>query len=69
MRIQVPMRRAVLFAALFAIALVAFLPLRLVLGGSGLTAREASGSVWAGRLKEARIGPAALGDLDARLSS
>jgi general secretion pathway protein N len=68
MRIQVPMRRAVLFAALFAIALVAFLPLRLVLGGNGLTAREASGSVWAGRLKEARIGPAALGDLDARLA-
>ena len=68
MRIQVPMRRAVLFAALFAIALVAFLPLRLVVGGSGLAAREASGSVWSGSLKEARIGPAVLGDLNARVA-
>lgn len=70
MRVRIPMRRAVLFAIMFAVALLVFLPLRFVLGavGGGLTAREASGPVWAGSLKEARIGPAALGDLNARLS-
>ncbi|GAO38675.1 general secretion pathway protein N [Sphingomonas changbaiensis NBRC 104936] len=70
MRILLPMRRTVLFTAMFAFAVLAFLPLRLVLGAvdSGLSAREATGSIWAGHLKEARIGPAALGDLDARLS-
>lgn len=68
MRIRLPMRRVALFLALFVIALVLTLPLRLVLGGSGITAREASGSLWSGRLKEARLGPAALGDLEARLS-
>jgi general secretion pathway protein N len=69
MRVRIPMRRAVLFTAMFGFALILFLPLRLALGAAAdvLRAREASGSVWAGRLKEARIGPAALGDLDARL--
>ncbi|HEV2569378.1 type II secretion system protein N [Sphingomonas sp.] len=70
MRILVPTRRLVLFAALFALALLITLPLRLVLGaGDGvITAREATGSVWSGSLKEARLGPASLGDLSARLS-
>jgi general secretion pathway protein N len=68
MRIRLPMRRVVLFAALFVLALIAFLPLRLVLAGSGIAAREASGSVWSGALKEARIGPAVLGDLQARVA-
>lgn len=70
MRIRIPARRVVLFAALLALALLIFLPLRLVLGmvDSGFSAREASGTVWSGRLKEGRIGPAALGDLSARLS-
>jgi len=67
MRIRVPMRRAVLFLSLFLLALLAFLPLRLVLSGSGLAAREASGSVWSGSLREARLGPAAIGDVQARL--
>lgn len=70
MRIRVPARRIVIFSAMFVAALVAFLPLRVVMGAvdSGIDAREASGSVWAGHLKEARIGPAVLGDLNARLS-
>ena len=67
MRLRIPMRRAALFAAMFAVALIAFLPLRMVMVG-GVAARAASGSVWAGHLTEARIGPALLGDLDARLS-
>jgi len=70
MRLRIPARRIVLFAGLLAFALLIFLPLRLVLGWAGgpLDAREASGSVWSGSLKEARIGGAALGDLDARLA-
>ena len=70
MRILVPTRRLVLFAALFAVALLVTLPLRLVLGSvdGALSAREASGSAWSGSLKEARLGPASLGDLSAGLS-
>jgi general secretion pathway protein N len=68
MRIRLPMRRAVLFAILFVLALLVLLPLRLVIGGSGLSAREASGTIWSGTLKEARVGPAVLGDLDVRVA-
>lgn len=70
MRIHIPMRRIVLFGAMFVVALLALVPLRLALapGDEVLTAREVSGSVWSGRVKEARIGPAALGDLDARIA-
>lgn len=70
MRLRLPLRRLVLFGALLALALVIFLPLRLVLGwaGGGLHAREVSGPVWSGSLKEARIGRATLGDLRARLA-
>lgn len=65
--------RAALFGALLAIGLLVFLPLRLVLGiagvaDAGLTARAAEGSVWAGRLRDARLADIALGDLDAHLS-
>lgn len=73
MRIRLNMRRLALFLALVAVAIVALFPIRLaidVLGldDAGLTAREARGSVWLGRLIEARIGGAPLGDLDARLN-
>jgi general secretion pathway protein N len=53
--------------------MLAVLPLRLALGwggldGQGFTAREVTGSLWSGRLVEARFGEIALGDLDAGLS-
>ena len=62
-----------LFGAVLLVALLAFLPLRVALGmlglaDTGFTARQASGSVWAGTLGEARFGDLALGDLDAHLS-
>lgn len=65
--------RRALFLAMFAIALLAFLPMRLVLGAVGLdaqgfSAREVRGSIWSGRLAEARLGDLALGDLDAGVS-
>lgn len=62
-----------LFLAMFVVALIAFLPLRLALGWfglaeQGLTARSVTGSVWAGHLREARFGQIALGDLSAGVS-
>ncbi|MEO9132762.1 MAG: type II secretion system protein N [Sphingomonas sp.] len=61
------------FGATFVLALIALLPLRLAmgwfdLGNTGLTAREVSGSVWYGNLREASFGGVGLGDLHAGLS-
>ena len=50
-------------------ALVMTLPLRIVAPlVPGLTAREAEGTVWQGRLREASLGPFVLGTIDARLA-
>jgi general secretion pathway protein N len=73
MRFRLPLGRSILFLAALAFALVALLPLRLAAGwfaldGRGLSAREATGSLWAGALKEARFGAVPLGDLRARLN-
>jgi general secretion pathway protein N len=73
MRIRLTTNRRTLFLAMFVAAMLALLPLRLVLGWAGLddqgfAAREVRGSVWSGRLSEARFGELALGDLDARVS-
>lgn len=73
MRIRLPMGRSVFFIATLAFALVALLPLGLAaswfdLGGRGLAAREAEGSLWLGALKEAQFGGVALGDVNARLN-
>lgn len=62
-----------LFGAAFVFALIALLPMRLVLGEFDLdrarvSARAATGSVWSGTLREAQVGHVALGDLDAGLS-
>lgn len=52
------------------LALVAFLPLRIALGGAGgaLSARNVEGSVWSGRLTQVALGGQPLGDLEAGLS-
>ena len=73
MRVRLKTARLPLFGALLAVALVALLPLRLVLGwvgigDAGLAARRVDGVLWGGRLVEARFGDVALGDLDARLA-
>jgi general secretion pathway protein N len=62
--------RVALFGAMLVAALLALLPMRLVLGAAGvgdvgLSARAAEGSVWAGRLRDTRAGGLDLGDLDA----
>lgn len=73
MRIRLSTGRRALFLGLFALAALAFLPMRLALGWAGIddqgfTAREVRGSLWSGRLSEARFGELALGDLDAAVS-
>lgn len=65
--------RRALFGALLFAALLLFVPLRAVLGvtglgDAGLTARQVEGSLWGGRLVEARFGDVALGDVGARLA-
>src|SRR5690606_26655451 len=64
--------RIAFFAAVFVLALIATLPLRVTAGwlgldARGLAAREAAGSVWSGRLNDAQLGRAPRGDLSARL--
>ena len=69
--IRLRTRPMALFLALMAAALLVFLPMRLVLGWAaptGFSARTVSGTVWRGRLSEARVGTIALGDLQAGLS-
>jgi general secretion pathway protein N len=73
MRFRLPLKRTVFFLAALALALLVLLPLRVAagwfdLGGKGLAAREAEGSLWFGRLREAQFGPVVLGDVDARLN-
>lgn len=74
MRFRLPMGRTAFFLGAFAFALLALLPLRLALGwlgvaGQGLAAREATGSVWLGALREAQLGPVPIGDVSARLNT
>ena len=74
MRIRLPVGRTLFFVAAFLFALVALLPLRLALSwfgldAHGLAAREASGTVWHGALREAQFGSVVLGDVEARLNT
>lgn len=60
--------RIALFVGLLLVFLVAFMPLSLALSmigttGQQLSARAATGTVWSGRLAEARVGPIAVGDV------
>ena len=58
------------FMAALLIALVALAPLSLVWGGRGaalgLTAAEVRGTIWSGRLVQARLGAVPLGDVQLR---
>lgn len=74
MRTRLLLGRSLFFAGCFLFALAALFPLRVAaswlgLDETGLAAREAKGSIWAGALSDARLGPAALGDLHAELNS
>ena len=72
MRLKGRRGRLAFLAAALLFAIAALLPLRLAVGALGLdtrgfAARDAAGSLWLGTLSEAQLGPARLGDLQARL--
>lgn len=72
-RLRLTTGPAALFGALTVVALLAMLPMRIVLGAAGLgergvSARSVTGSVWDGQIVDARFGELALGTLDASLS-
>lgn len=72
-RIRLRTRPMALFGAFFVIALIVFLPMRLLLGwvglgDQGLTARQVAGSMWWGTLHEVHAAGFDLGDLDAALA-
>lgn len=74
MRVRLPLGRWLFFLCAFLFALLALLPLRLTadwlrLGDTGVAAREAVGSVWAGALHGAQYREAQLGDLLAGLDA
>lgn len=63
---------ALLLVGGFLFVLIALFPLRVALDcldfdRQGLSARTVTGSIWAGALHDARLGPVALGDMKARL--
>ena len=71
MRVRLPLKRTIFFLAVFFFSVVALIPLRVAAswyGAEGLAAREATGSIWLGMLKEAQLGPVPLGDVRARLN-
>ncbi len=73
MKIRLTTRPVALFGGLAVLALLVFLPMRLVLGlvglgEYGLSARVVRGPVWFGTLTEAKIGDLALGDINAGLA-
>lgn len=60
--------RIALFVGLLLVFLVAFMPLSFALSmigttGQQLSAREATGTLWSGRLAEASVGPITVGDV------
>lgn len=61
-------RLALVFGVLTLLFLAALLPLRLVLSGNGITARQATGTLWDGELRAAALRGVALGDVSLGLS-
>lgn len=73
MRVLLPLGRRLYLLVAFLLLLAALLPLRVALDQlgfdeRGLSARAVTGSLWSGRLTEARARGVALGDLDAGLA-
>ncbi|GGB35195.1 hypothetical protein GCM10011380_25740 [Sphingomonas metalli] len=71
-RIRLSTGPAALFGVMLLVALIVFLPMRLVLGWAGageegLRARAVTGTIWGATLSEAQFGDLAVGDLRASL--
>lgn len=73
MRVALPWRRRLFLSGAFLLALAALLPMRLALDmlaldARGFSARAVTGSVWLGRLTDARLRGVPLGDMTAELA-
>jgi general secretion pathway protein N len=61
-------RRLLIFATLLLVAAgIIFMPLRLIVGGEGVTARKVEGIIWDGSIRDLRVGQLPIGDVNARL--
>ena len=60
-------RLAGIAAILFILAVIIFMPLRMIVGGQDVVARKVEGIIWDGSIRDLRAGRVALGDVNARL--
>ncbi|MFN0045963.1 MAG: type II secretion system protein N [Sphingorhabdus sp.] len=61
-------RRIFIGASLLLVtAMLIFMPLRMVVGGEGVTARKVEGIIWDGSIRDLRVGKLPIGDVNARL--
>jgi general secretion pathway protein N len=54
-------------AILLLIAGTIFMPLRVIVGGEGVSARKVEGIIWDGSIRDLRVGKLQIGDVNARL--
>lgn len=72
MRIRLPVGRTLFFLGSFALSMIALIPMRMAVDGSGMAdrgfaARYVTGTIWAGGFREAQFANVGLGDVDAGL--
>lgn len=63
------MKRRIVIASVAAltVSMINFMPLRMIVGGEGVTARKVEGIVWDGSARDLRLGKIPVGDVNARL--
>ncbi len=63
------MKRRYILASVATLALAAiiFMPLRTIVGGTGVTARKVDGIIWDGSIRDLSLGKLPVGDVNARL--
>lgn len=60
--------RLIIYSALVLFtAVIVFMPLRIIVGGEGVTARKVEGIMWDGSIRDLHVGKLAIGDVNARL--
>ncbi|MVZ96124.1 type II secretion system protein N [Sphingorhabdus sp. IMCC26285] len=60
-------RIIIVWVMLFLVAALIFMPLRLIIGGQGVSARKVEGIIWDGSIRDLRVGQLRVGDVNARL--
>ena len=60
-------RNIIMSVAVLAISMAIFMPLRVIFGGDGVTARKVDGIIWDGSVRDLRLGKLPVGDVNTRL--